>query len=185
MFGSKQRRKPVPTQTLWWFIEYTVAWSVLWWLLSRGQATSWLVGGPTVLAAAGMSVWLSPKWGWHWTVGGMVRFIWHFGRVSLSGGIDAAWRAIHPQLPIEPQMIEYHARLPAGTARVFFANAISLCPGTVSASMRGCVLTIHVLDARQPVHQQLAELERAVAILFDVPWEPGDGSPNVRDGGAS
>ena len=76
-------------------------------------------------------------------------------------------------------MIRYTSRLPAGTPRVFFANVISLCPGTVSAQMRNDRLRIHVLDARQPVDRRLAELEQVVATLFGVgelpaptrPWE--------------
>jgi multicomponent Na+:H+ antiporter subunit E len=150
------------------FAAYGVVWALLWWLLNKGQVDSWLVGGPTVLAAAGISVWLAPQSGWRWTVGGLARFVWHFGYASLAGGVDVAWRAIHPRLPIHPGMIEYESRLPAGTARVFFANAISLCPGTVSASLRGSLLKIHVLDGQQPIHARLADLERAVGVLFGV-----------------
>ena len=79
-----------------------------------------------------------------------------------------AWRVIDPRLPIHPRIIEYESRLPAGTARVFFANAISLCPGTVSASLRGSLLKIHVLDGQQPIHARLADLERAVGVIFGV-----------------
>jgi multicomponent Na+:H+ antiporter subunit E len=150
------------------FVAYGAVWALFWWLLSKGQADSWLVGGPTVLAAAGISVWLAPSRRWHWTFGGLACFAWHFGCASLAGGVDVAWRAIHPRLPIDPRMMEYESRLPAGTARVFFANAISLCPGTVSAQVRGATLRIHVLDVQQPVHARLADLERAVGALFGV-----------------
>jgi len=166
MINSQRQRKPTRLMNLRRFVAYGFLWSLLWWLLSKGQAASWLVGGPTVLAAAGLSVSLAPHRGWRWNVGGLARFGWHFGRASLAGGVDVAWRAIHPRLPIDPQMIQYESRLPEGTARTFFANVISLCPGTVSASLRGRVLTIHVLDAQQPIHTRLGELERAVGALF-------------------
>jgi len=162
------------------FFAYGFVWLLLWWLLSKGQAASWLVGGPTVLAAAGISVWLAPPWGWRWKLGGLARFVWHFGCASLAGGADVAWRAIHPGLPIDPRMMEYESRLPAGTARVFFANVISLCPGTVSAHVRGSLLRIHVLDGQQPVRARLAELERAVGALFGAELPPED----PRAGGA-
>ncbi|MCL4201005.1 MAG: Na+/H+ antiporter subunit E [Pirellulaceae bacterium] len=150
------------------FSAYGLAWATLWWLLSRGHADSWLVGVPTVLAAAGLSVWMAPPWSWRWNFVGMVRFAGYFVRASLAGGCDVAYRAIHPRLPIHPRMMVYHSRLPIGTAQVFFANAISLSPGTVSARLRHGKLTIHVLDARQPVRAKLAELEQAVGELFGV-----------------
>jgi multicomponent Na+:H+ antiporter subunit E len=157
-------------------VAYGCLWSLLWWLLSGGAAESWLVGGPTVLAAAAMSAWLAPVAPWRWTVGGLARFSWHFGLASLLGGVDVAWRAIHPRLPIDPRMLNYRSRLPAGTARIFFANVVSLCPGTVSAHVRDDVLRIHVLDARQPVRARLDDLERAVAALFGVQLTPLDAS---------
>jgi multicomponent Na+:H+ antiporter subunit E len=98
----------------------------------------------------------------------MARFTWYFGRASLAGGVDVAWRAVHPRLPIDPQMMEYQSRLPPGTAQVFFANAISLCPGTVSACLRDGRLTIHVLDAQQPIRARLGELEQVVGALFGI-----------------
>jgi multicomponent Na+:H+ antiporter subunit E len=149
-------------------------WSLLWWLISEGDAASWLVGFPTVLAAAGVSCgWLPHRRG----DGGSAesyRFAWYFGRASLEGGFDVAWRALHPRLPIDPGLIEYRTRLPEGTARVFFANAISLCPGTVSASMRGDRLTIHVLDLRHEVIARLGDLEQKVAVLFGAVLLPED-----------
>ncbi len=147
---------------------YSLAWAVLWWLISEGDPASWLVGLPTVLAAAAISTWLAPPSAWRWTLRGIPRFVWYFGRSSIEGGFDVAWRAVHPGLPIEPGIIEYRLRLPRGTARVFFANAISLCPGTVSMRMRDDRLLIHVLDMGQPVHQRLGELERVVSVLFGV-----------------
>ena len=168
MVRSDRRDEATRPRAVREFFAYGVVWSMLWWLLSKGRAESWLVGGPTVLAAAGVSVWLAPPWGWRWSVVGMVRFAWYFARASLAGGMDVAWRAVHPRLPIDPQMMEYQSRLPPGTAQVFFANAISLCPGTVSARLRNGKLTIHVLDAQQPIRASLGELEQVVGALFGV-----------------
>jgi multicomponent Na+:H+ antiporter subunit E len=147
---------------------YSLAWAGLWWLISEGDPTSWLVGLPTVLAAAAISTWLAPPSAWRWTLRGIPRFVWYFGRSSIAGGFDVAWRAVHPGLPIEPGIIEYRLRLPQGTPRVFFANAISLCPGTVSMQMRDDRLLVHVLNMRQSVHQRLGEFERVVSVLFGV-----------------
>lgn len=154
---------------------YVAAYAVLWWLLSGGQVDSWVVGAPSVLAATGLSMWLAPRRGWRWTAGGLLRFVVYFGRASLGGGLDVAWRSLHPRLPIDPQLISYSVRLPAGTARVFFVNVISLCPGTLSADLRGENLRVHVLDGRQPTGRQLADLERVVGALFGCELPAGSG----------
>jgi multicomponent Na+:H+ antiporter subunit E len=174
MTKAKRQKKLSRTQAVRWFVAYVAIWSLLWWLISEGDAASWLVGFPTVLAAAGVSLWLAPTSVWRWQIRGVVPFAWYFGRASLDGGFDVAWRALHPHLPIEPGLIEYRTRLPEGTARVFFANAISLCPGTVSASMRGDRLTIHVLDLRHEVVARLGDLEQKVAVLFGAVLLPED-----------
>ena len=170
---SRQKRLN-RTQAVRWFAAYAAIWSLLWWLISEGDPASWLVGFPTVLAAAGVSLWLAPVSAWQWKIRGVIPFAWYFGRASLEGGVDVAWRALHPRLPIAPGMIEYRTRLPQGTARVFFANALSLCPGTVSALMRDDRLTIHVLDLRQPVIARLGDLEQTVAVLFGAVLLPED-----------
>jgi multicomponent Na+:H+ antiporter subunit E len=156
----------------WRFAAHFAALALVWWLLSGGRADSWIVGAPTVVAAAALSVWLAPRHGWRWTAGGMLRFAGYFVRASLLGGVDVAWRSLHPRLPIDPQLMFYRTRLPAGTARVFFVNAISLCPGTVSADLRGETLSVHVLDGRQPTRQQLGALERSVGALFGIDLLP-------------
>ena len=137
----------------------------LWALITEARADSWIVGGPVVVAAAAAAC-LARDRRWRWSVIGFLRFVPHFARSSLHGGIDVAWRSLHPQLPIHPRLIEYQSRLPDGTARVFFMNIINVLPGTLSADIRDDVLTIHVLDDRQAIQHQLEKLEQSVAALF-------------------
>lgn len=180
MTRRKTRKKVRRADGVRQFVAYVAIWSVLWWLLSAGRVDSWLVGAPTVAAAATASAWLAPSHTWRWSVQGLARFTVHFVRAALAGGLDVAYRALHPHLPIDPQLVKYITRLPPGTARVFFANVISLCPGTVSASLRDRVLIIHVLDGRQPNRVRLAALEEAVARLFAVELSSGrTGSPGA------
>ena len=63
-------------------------------------------------------------------------------------------------------MVDYSLHLREGTARVFFANIVSLLPGTLSADIRGDTLIVHVLDKNLPMFEQLRRLELAVARLF-------------------
>lgn len=81
---------------------------------------------------------------------------------------------MHPRLPIDPQLIDYNLRLPDGASRVLFMNVVNLLPGTVSADVCNHVLIVHVIDGRQPMHQQLAKLECVVAGLFAIRLEASE-----------
>ena len=149
----------------------------LWALIAEARLDSWIVAIPFVVAAAFMSVHLSPKREWRWSVAGFLRFAPYFVYSSFLGGLDVAWRSLHPRLPIDPQLIDYDLRLPAGAARVFFMNIVNLLPGTVSADVCGNVLKVHVIDGRQPLHEQLSKLEQVVAALFATRLENGERRP--------
>lgn len=144
----------------------------LWALLTEARRDSWIVGGPVVLAASLVAAHLAPRDGWQWSIIGLLRFGPHFIRSSIAGGIDVAWRSIDPRLPIDPQMVAYPLRLPAGAARTFFMNVVNLLPGTVSADIGNDVLTVHVMDVSQPIQRELSKLEDAVAKLFAVRLNP-------------
>ncbi len=144
----------------------------LWALLTEARRDSWIVGGPVVLAASLVAAQLAARDGWRWSVIGLLRFGPQFIRSSIAGGVDVAWRSMHPRLPIDPQMIAYPLRLPAGTARTFFMNVVNLLPGTVSADIGKDVLIVHVMDVNQPMQRELATLEDAVAKLFAVRLNP-------------
>lgn len=150
-----------------WFWKYTAVFSLLWWLLSEGDLKSWVVGIPTVLAAAAVSVRLAPTTAWRFRWTSLPTFFWQFLFLSVEGGVDVARRALAIQPKIDPGMIEFETTLPEGTARVFFANVISLCPGTVSANLRDDIISIHVLDMQTSTADKLRGLEEAVAKLFD------------------
>jgi multicomponent Na+:H+ antiporter subunit E len=138
----------------------------LWALLTEARSDSWMVGGPVVLAAGIVAERLAPAHRWRWSVIGLLNFAPHFVLASVLGGVDVAWRSMHPRLPIDPQMLEYPLRLPPGTARTFFMNVVNLLPGTVSVDVGNEVLKVHVMDIDQPIRQQLETLEVAVAKLF-------------------
>ena len=142
---------------------------LLWWVLAEGDTASWVIGVPTVLFATFVSLRFSAAsaWGWRWR--GTLRFLPFFSYCSLKGGMDVASRAFRPALPLAPAMMDYSLRLREGTARVFFANTVSLLPGTLSADIRGDTLIVHVLDKNLPLSDQLRRLELAVARLFGCP----------------
>jgi len=139
--------------------------SGLWILLTEGAADAWVLGLPAVLGALFVSrrlavpVRLRPV--------PLMRFLPMFAWQSLAGGWDVALRALRPGRPLAPSLSNYRTSLPEGLPRVFFANTISLLPGTLSADLEDNILQIHALDDGHRVLEDLAALESAVAALFD------------------
>jgi len=138
--------------------------TLVWWTLTDGAKSSWLVGVPVVLFATLVSVILLPPFSW--SLIGVVRFIPFFLWRSLCGGIDVARRALHPRLLILPALFDYRWRLPPGLPRVFMANTVSLLPGTLSAELGEEFLRVHVLDETGAFAEELRVLEKQVADVF-------------------
>jgi len=151
--------------------------SLIWWVLTEGYPGAWELGLPVILLALLVAMLLPTGGDWRWRLVGLPRFLPFFLLQSLRGGIDVARRALHPKLPLTPQMFEFRFRLPPSPARIFFADIVSLLPGTCSASLQDEVLHIHVLDTSLPVADALHQVEERVAALFglSLPVESGTG----------
>jgi multicomponent Na+:H+ antiporter subunit E len=138
----------------------------LWWVLAGGDPDSWVVGLPTVLGATwaahrlgkGRPLRLSP-WG-------LLVFVPFFLWESLRGGVDVALRTLAPRPRVSPGFVRYRTGLAAPAARIFFANGVSLLPGTLAADLDGDRLEVHVLNLGTDTTAELERLERAVGRLF-------------------
>jgi len=140
--------------------------SLVWWILSDGAIASWLIGVPAVLLAVAASVALVPPVPVAWFE--LLRFAPLFLRHSLLGVVDVARRAFQPQMPIDPDLVEYPLRLPSGLPQVFMANIVSLLPGTLSAALDHNVLTVHVLDRQTGYLAELQMVEQRVARMLNL-----------------
>lgn len=141
-----------------------ILFAVLWWAITEAAIGSWYVGVPVVVIATWVSLKLVP--GFALSLSAVLRFIPFFLWHSLRGGVDVAQRALLPRLAIEPGMVDYHWRLPAGLARVFMANIVSLLPGTLSAELGETTLHLHVLDITADISGELEIIEQRVADIF-------------------
>lgn len=141
---------------------------LLWLVITEGRPGSWVVGLVFVAAATWLSLALHQSPGWRLRPLGLLRFVPYFAWYSLRGGVDVAWRALHPRMPLNPGLLEYQLRLPTPAARVFLAGVLSLLPGTLGARIEGPRLIVHALDLEQNLPEALAELEVRVADLFDL-----------------
>ncbi|ETW97993.1 MAG: hypothetical protein ETSY1_20595 [Candidatus Entotheonella factor] len=142
--------------------------ALLWWIVTKGEPGSWVVGLPAVVTATWLSVTLLPEQAWRWRILGAVRLLGYFLWQSIIGGLDVAWRALHPRLPMSPGLYTYPLRLAPGPAQTLLANIVSLLPGTLSAALQENQLTLHVVDTSQPILAQTQRLEAMVASLFDM-----------------
>jgi multicomponent Na+:H+ antiporter subunit E len=85
-------------------------------------------------------------------------------------------------MPLQPGFVHYRWNLPEGPARVLFANAVSLAPGTLSARVEEEGLAVHMLDLSQPTRARLAALETRVAAVFGVSSSQGSPSSHRPQG---
>jgi multicomponent Na+:H+ antiporter subunit E len=144
---------------------------VLWliWLALNGW-NSLAFGLMASLAGAALGAWLATEPPHPWRPHRLILFSLYFLWESLLGGIDVAWRAMHPRLRIEPCFKTHRLDLPAGQPRTLMISVVSLLPGTLSASIQGeDTLLVHALTPE--ASSSVEQLQRWIAWLFSV--EPG------------
>ncbi|MCB4821315.1 Na+/H+ antiporter subunit E [Roseicella aerolata] len=154
----RRRGGPVPWRTAAW---RTVLFASLWLILTEGDAGAWLPGLLAAAAAAWASLrLLPPQQAGRVRLPALAGLVLRFLRRSVLAGLDVAWRALSPRMPLDPGFVACPLRLPPGPACNAFTAELSLLPGTLAAGMAGGRLTIHCLDRRQDVAAE-AEAEQA------------------------
>ncbi|QGU33976.1 cation transporter [Thermochromatium tepidum ATCC 43061] len=139
------------------------------WLVTAGtDPTSWLIGAPAVIAATWSSLHLSRRAGGSPRPLAALAFVPFFLWQSLRGAFDVAWRVMWPRMHIAPGLHSYRLRLANASARVLLLDTLSLLPGTLSADLRGDILTVHALDASDGalLDADIAQLEQRIGALF-------------------
>ncbi len=84
----------------------------------------------------------------HLTVRGLAYVPWLVAEVA-KANVDVARRVLSPQLPISPEVFEVTASQESDLGQVFYANSITLTPGTVSILVGDGKITVHAI-AREP-----------------------------------
>lgn len=84
--------------------------------------------------------------------------------------VASAWQVLRivadPRLPVAPELLEHTVIFQRDAARVAFANAISLTPGTLTVDVRGDVFLVHCLDPALAHDLLDGSLARDVERLF-------------------
>lgn len=144
----------------------------LWWALTGGDRSGIAWGAVIVVAATVASLAFAGAEGPSWSGPGIVRFVGTFAYGSFTGGVDVAYRALSPRLPLAPALIRYPLRSPPGPARDLFLGTVSLMPGTLTVAVRPHEADIHVLVHRaERTWDRLERLERRAAGAVGTPLE--------------
>lgn len=152
-----------------------VCFALIWLVLSRGEPGGWVAGLLAAASATAASLWLLPPGSVRADILGFARLVPGFLYRSLRGGIEIAWLALHPRMPIDGGWIAYRTALQDGTQRNIFGSEMSLLPGSLLAGGDEDVLYVHCLVGRDRVVRQLGDEEAR----FAAAWRPAvDG----RDG---
>jgi multicomponent Na+:H+ antiporter subunit E len=139
--------------------------AVGWWLVTEGRGG--LVSGALAVAAATFaSTRLAAPERVRVSLRGAARFVPFFLEHSVRGGVDVAWRAFHPSLPLGASMHEMELQLQAPAARSLFAAVVSLLPGTLSVDLEGRHVRLHVLAGGEAALDRLRELEAIVGAMI-------------------
>ena len=106
---------------------------------------------------------------WFW---GFV-YIFVFSWYVLRGGLDVAYRVLHPAMPIRPGVVRVKSTLKTSTGRTALANSITLTPGTLTLDVTDDgVFYVHwlfvpTLDDEEAAKQVLRRLEWYIQRIFE------------------
>jgi multicomponent Na+:H+ antiporter subunit E len=132
----------------------------LWLILTGFRAADLAVGILAATLAAWASIRLMPPGQLRFRPVKLARFVLRFFCQSIIAGVDVAWRALNPRMPLRPGFIGYQTQLAEGPALSTFCTVSSLLPGTLPSGRDASGdLAIHCLDTAQPVADQMATEE--------------------------
>jgi len=149
---------------------------LLWLVIAGTDPAAWLIGVPAVAAAVLARRRLAANGSHRPRLSALLSFAPFFLCQSMRGGLDVARRTLAPRLRIAPGFVDWHTRLPGPAEQVFFANCVSLLPGTLAADLEDDQLRVHLLDAGVDPGPELAALEEAVARVYGVALPAGAGT---------
>jgi multicomponent Na+:H+ antiporter subunit E len=139
------------------------AFLALWLVLAGADVADLPAAAVAVVAATWASLRLLPPGSSRLSPSALAKLTLRFAYQSVAAGVDVAWRALDPRLPLRPGFVRYPVRFPPGAARNAFTTLTSLLPGTVPAGAERGLIVYHCLDVEQPVTSQLAAEEAVLA----------------------
>jgi multicomponent Na+:H+ antiporter subunit E len=158
--GNTNAAKPIALAIL----RRTALLALIWAALVGPDVEGWLFGAAAIPAAVWLSLsLLRPRRALH--LGQFLAMVPGFLIRSVAGGLDVAWRAFNPRMPLRPGWLIRPVTLTAG-GRVALGAELSLMPGTLVAGSDGDNLLVHVLNTGDDHHDALALEEARLAAIM-------------------
>jgi multicomponent Na+:H+ antiporter subunit E len=141
----------------------TAGFLAFWVILFGLNPAAFLVGALAAVIATWTSLRLLPAGQWSFRPVALTQLVLSFLRQSIVAGMDVAWRALDPRLPLRLGFVIYQPQLPPGPTRNAFCTMASLLPGTLPCGPdQNGNLVIHCLDVCQAVADDLAAQEASL-----------------------
>jgi len=168
---SGQRFRP---RLVWGAQSFIVLFSI--WLVFEG-AQAWPVGVLAAITGGVVAGWLADEPPRKWNPLRLFEFCAFFLIESVRGGMDVAWRTLHPKMPVRPNFFRHRMVLPKGQPSTLLISTISLLPGTLSAELDRDenVLVVHSLTGGGA--RSVERLEQRIARLFSLTGAAGEHEP--------
>jgi multicomponent Na+:H+ antiporter subunit E len=131
--------------------------------LALGAALSLLLGG---WSARFLWAGAAPRLAWR-DVTALLLYLPAFVLQMFKAALHVARLVLDPRLPIEPRLVVCRTRLRRELARVAFAQAVTLTPGTLTVDMKDGDFLVHCLDEASAHHLLDGRLESEIARIFD------------------
>lgn len=138
----------------------------LWWVLVAADPASLAFGAVAAVAAALLSLRLSPADRAEFRAWRVVPLLGPFFVHGLRGGLDVSWRAFHPRLPVEPGWVKLRLASDHATANALLGGMISVLPGSLAAGPADGTMDLHLLHAPSFDPREFEEDQRRVLGLF-------------------
>ena len=97
---------------------------------------------------------------------GMMRYVFVLVKEILVANLNVCHLILSEEEEIDPALVQFQADMETPAGRAFYANAITLTPGTITVSLEGDTYVVHCLDesmaaglADAKLEQMLHELE--------------------------
>ena len=99
----------------------------------------------------------------------VVRFVaylpWLLFQV-LVANLQVAYLLLHPRLPVNPRLIQFHTALRSEPSQVLLAQSITLTPGTITVDVADGRYLIHTLAPSSSRSLESGEMQNKVAAVF-------------------
>ena len=148
-----------------------IIYAALWWLLSGGSVSSWVIGLPVVFAATWISRSIMPRQGASISLPELFKFSIYFVVESIKGGLDVTRRTLSFRMDIQPHFYQFQTQINQPTAKILFCACVSLLPGTLYVTNNSNEIEIHALSKSIDMHHELLKLEQKIIALFKLEAE--------------